>query len=83
MRSSRCTTFRNNARKTHPLARTQDITIRATTAAKETPTLKASGITRSAKTTMSVVYVVKKGKGREAFGIGVMSGYFVSSASQL
>jgi len=49
MRSSRCTTCRNNARKTHPLARTQDITIRAMTVERATLMQKASGTTRSAK----------------------------------
>jgi hypothetical protein len=48
--SSRCITSRNNARKIHQWARTQDITIRATTAVKETLMRKASEITRSAKT---------------------------------
>jgi hypothetical protein len=48
--SSRCITSRNNARKIHQWAKTQDTIIRATTAEKETLMRKASEITRSAKT---------------------------------
>jgi hypothetical protein len=49
--NSRCTTSRNNARKTHQSARMRDIIIRVMTVEKETLTQRAREITRLAKTT--------------------------------